>query len=311
MSGKTRITEAALRALMKDDRYWTPSHPEYRAFTGWVGDGWKSLGASRTRTASGAAVVHVAGYERTRNGTVEKVREHSRSGREGEAATPVVAAPQGPAGRGGPAGGGGGAPISPGPGIPRRPDLLRPGDGGPLIPIFPRIPGGGLLRTPDRLAPGRAGGPAPPLEAGPRGGRSGTGGRGQGGRGGAAGGAGGDDDDRDETGPRRPAGTGPRTYAQLQRDGVVPRTPDPEAASRGRRMERIPGLSGKDKANDIPSWATRAGPPFVGETRDGYAGRLMDQQFPQGWYAGPRDTGSRSAFSQIRKSFRGYRIPRD
>ena len=43
-------------------------------------------------------------------------------------------------------------------------------------------------------------------------------------------------------------------------------------------MVHKPGLSGKEKANDIPSWA-RGESPFVGESRSQFAERLMTNQY--------------------------------
>ncbi|HYF07272.1 MAG TPA: colicin D domain-containing protein [Acetobacteraceae bacterium] len=38
-----RLTEADLRAAMRDPRYWQTGHPERAAYAGWVGEGWQAL----------------------------------------------------------------------------------------------------------------------------------------------------------------------------------------------------------------------------------------------------------------------------
>lgn len=56
------------------------------------------------------------------------------------------------------------------------------------------------------------------------------------------------------------------------------------------------GLSGKEGATDIPSWA-RGEKPFVGESGQEFARRLLDHKY------GPRNypTGPRSEFNRLRK----------
>ena len=73
-------------------------------------------------------------------------------------------------------------------------------------------------------------------------------------------------------------------------------------------MERIPRLSGKEAADDTPSWA-RGTPRRVGETPDAYARRVMDGRWGRGnWEKLPdreRD------FRQIKKyGSRSWRDPR-
>jgi len=41
-----RITEADLRAAMRDPRYWRSGHPERHSFAGWVSKGWQALYAN-------------------------------------------------------------------------------------------------------------------------------------------------------------------------------------------------------------------------------------------------------------------------
>lgn len=43
MPEPVRITEADLRAAMRDPRYWKSGHPEREGFSQWVTKGWKSL----------------------------------------------------------------------------------------------------------------------------------------------------------------------------------------------------------------------------------------------------------------------------
>ncbi|MFT3765897.1 MAG: DUF4150 domain-containing protein [Minicystis sp.] len=56
------------------------------------------------------------------------------------------------------------------------------------------------------------------------------------------------------------------------------------------------GLSGKEAASDVPSWA-KGNRPYVGEDGKTFAKRLCDNQFGKGNY----DTGPRSPFNQIKK----------
>jgi hypothetical protein len=55
----------------------------------------------------------------------------------------------------------------------------------------------------------------------------------------------------------------------------------PPVEATPRLMERIPRLSGKEAADDTPSWA-RGIPRRVGETPRDYAKRLMDDRFGEG-----------------------------
>jgi hypothetical protein len=59
---------------------------------------------------------------------------------------------------------------------------------------------------------------------------------------------------------------------------------------------RIPGLSGKEAATDIPSWA-RGGVPNVGESGSQFARRLLDAKYGPGNYP----TGPGSEFNKLRK----------
>jgi hypothetical protein len=43
MSAFQRLTEADLRAAMRDRRYWLAGHPERAAYGAWVGEGWRAL----------------------------------------------------------------------------------------------------------------------------------------------------------------------------------------------------------------------------------------------------------------------------
>lgn len=87
---------------MRDPRYWTSGHPERRAYTDWVTEGWQRLASSPHRTADGAATVFVRAYARVRNGRTEQVGAYTRSGHAGEGGSSDVipiAAPRRPDGR--------------------------------------------------------------------------------------------------------------------------------------------------------------------------------------------------------------------
>lgn len=95
MSDTVRLTEADLRAAIRDARYWQPN-PERDAYAAWVTNGYRALGASRLRAADGSAIVHVRAYSRTRNGVVQQVGAHTRAARSvGEGRTDLLI----PAGR--------------------------------------------------------------------------------------------------------------------------------------------------------------------------------------------------------------------
>jgi hypothetical protein len=72
-------------------------------------------------------------------------------------------------------------------------------------------------------------------------------------------------------------------------------------------MERIPGLSGKEADDDVPSFA-RGQPPSTGESRTAYAERLMNNEYGRGNWR--NDVQREREYSQIFKSYRAYRIPR-
>ncbi|MGW6424419.1 hypothetical protein ACWF82_17250 [Nocardia sp. NPDC055053] len=64
------------------------------------------------------------------------------------------------------------------------------------------------------------------------------------------------------------------------------------------RPKKVPTSgSGKEKADDVPSWA-KGRPPFVGESGKDYARRLMDEQYGPGNWEG---TGPKSEFNKIKK----------
>jgi RHS repeat-associated protein len=71
--------------------------------------------------------------------------------------------------------------------------------------------------------------------------------------------------------------------------------------------ERIPGQSGKEAANDAPSWA-RGERPKVGESGKDFAKRLMDSKYGQGNWE--QKKGPTSEYNQIKKyGDRGFRNP--
>ena len=86
------LTEASLRAAMRDPRYWRAGHPEREAYHRWVTEGWQRF----VREGEGAhGVVQVRAYTRTRNGKAEQVGAHHRADPPGGAA-PGTAAQGGP-----------------------------------------------------------------------------------------------------------------------------------------------------------------------------------------------------------------------
>ena len=74
-----------------------------------------------------------------------------------------------------------------------------------------------------------------------------------------------------------------------------------------RLMQRIPRQSGKEAADDVPSWA-RGFPRRVGETPEDYGTRLVDEQYGRGNWSSSRQ---QREFNQIKKhGSRAYRDPR-
>lgn len=75
-----------------------------------------------------------------------------------------------------------------------------------------------------------------------------------------------------------------------------------------RYMERIPGQSGKEAADDTPSFA-KGKPRLVGETPEQYARRVMDDEWGPGQWKGLPERDKE--FRQIKKyGSRGFRVPR-
>lgn len=91
-------------------------------------------------------------------------------------------------------------------------------------------------------------------------------------------------------GARAPDGT-PVDPAQAKK----PTPTEPPASSRPQKTP-IPGLSGKEAASDVPSWA-RGERPYVGEDGNSFAKRLMDGKYGVGKY----DANPGSEFSRIKK----------
>jgi hypothetical protein len=90
----------------------------------------------------------------------------------------------------------------------------------------------------------------------------------------------------------------------------IPFLAEPPKGIIPRLMERIPRRSGKEAADNVPSWA-RGIPRRVGETPRDYAKRLMDGRYgPGNWDT--EDTGPTSDFSRIRKfGERAFRNPKE
>lgn len=72
------ITEASLRAAMRDKRYWQTGHPERDAYSDWVTGGWSALEGSPHRNAEGSTMVFIRAYSRVREGRSEFVAGHWR-----------------------------------------------------------------------------------------------------------------------------------------------------------------------------------------------------------------------------------------
>jgi len=91
---------------------------------------------------------------------------------------------------------------------------------------------------------------------------------------------------------------------------LTPRPPfffaEPPKGLIPRLMERIPRQSGKEAADNIPSWA-RGARRYVGETPREFAKRLMDEQYGPGKW-----DNTNPEFNKIKKfGERAFRNPRD
>jgi hypothetical protein len=69
------ITEAGLRAAMRDPRYWQPGHPERSSYVARVSEGWRTLVEAE---AGQDGAVNVRAYVRTVNGEAVSVAAHTR-----------------------------------------------------------------------------------------------------------------------------------------------------------------------------------------------------------------------------------------
>jgi hypothetical protein len=74
MSGPP-ITEADLRAAMRDPRYWQAGHPERSSYVARVSEGWRSLVEAE---AGQGGAVNVRPYVRTISGKAVNVAAHTR-----------------------------------------------------------------------------------------------------------------------------------------------------------------------------------------------------------------------------------------
>ena len=68
------ITEASLRAAMRDPRYWQPGHPERSRYVARVSEGWRRLVEAE---AGQDGAVNVQAYVRTVNGKAVNVAAHT------------------------------------------------------------------------------------------------------------------------------------------------------------------------------------------------------------------------------------------
>lgn len=71
----TEITEASLRARMRDERYWNGNHPGAPAWRQSVTEGWRQLVEAQT----GGGRVQVRAYDQTRNGQSVHVGAYERA----------------------------------------------------------------------------------------------------------------------------------------------------------------------------------------------------------------------------------------
>ncbi len=69
------ITEASLRAAMRDPRYWQPGHPERSSYVARVSEGWRRLVEAE---AGQDGAVNVRAYVRAVNGEAVNVAAHTR-----------------------------------------------------------------------------------------------------------------------------------------------------------------------------------------------------------------------------------------
>jgi hypothetical protein len=81
-------------------------------------------------------------------------------------------------------------------------------------------------------------------------------------------------------------------------------------ASTNGYMVRKSGLSGKEAANDVPSFAIGK-PPKIGEIPTKYAERLMTERYGKDWRStfnekGKLIEGPKSEFNRIKKAWRGF-----
>jgi hypothetical protein len=81
--------------------------------------------------------------------------------------------------------------------------------------------------------------------------------------------------------------------------------PQPPATPPKASKERIPGQSGQEAADDIPSWA-RGKAPTIDENGDKFARRLLEEKYP----GQPIDPGPSSDYNRLKKfGDRAFRIP--
>ncbi|SUE43692.1 Uncharacterised protein [Roseomonas gilardii subsp. rosea] len=71
-----KLTEADLRAAMRDPLYWGSHQPGQTGFRDWVTRGWRALAQAETR---GGGTVHVQAYTRVRNGRSEQVSAYTQA----------------------------------------------------------------------------------------------------------------------------------------------------------------------------------------------------------------------------------------
>ena len=107
---------------------------------------------------------------------------------------------------------------------------------------------------------------------------------------------------------------GPPIINKIQELLLTPKPPafvaEPPKGVILRFMERIPRLSEKEAARDLPSWA-RGARRMVGETTREFAKRVMDNQYGRGNWK-EDDTGPTSDFSKLRKfGERAFRDPKE
>jgi len=100
-----------------------------------------------------------------------------------------------------------------------------------------------------------------------------------------------------EVAPEELRGAGVVTTPAHPEEGVVLK----KNTHKGEKKVPKSGLSGKEGATDVPSWA-EGERPYIGENGKEFAKRLCDKQFGVGNY----ETGAGSEYNKIKKRARAF-----